>query len=106
VVRNGKGDKDRITVLPHRGREELREQIERVRRQHQRDLDAGFGTVYLPHALERKYPNENRKFGWQWIFPSHQLSKVKLFRERCYAIAATRLNACRRSATQKPIVAT
>ena len=75
VVRNGKGDKDRITVLPDRCRVALREQIERVRRQHQRDLDAGFGTVYLPHALERKYPNENRQFGWQWVFPSRQMSK-------------------------------
>ncbi len=74
VVRNGKGDKDRITVLPDRCRETLREQIERVRYQHQRDLDSGFGTVYLPFALERKYPHENRKFGWQWVFPSHRMS--------------------------------
>jgi len=74
VVRNGKGDKDRITVLPDRCCEEFREQIERVRRQHQHDLDSGFGAVYLPHALERKYPNENREFGWQWVFPSHQMS--------------------------------
>ena len=48
----------------------LREQIEAVRRLHQRDLDDGFGAVYLPHALERKYPNENREFGWQWVFPA------------------------------------
>lgn len=75
VVRSGKGDKDRITVLPQRVRDELHEQIERVRRLHERDLDDGFGAVYLPHALERKYPNENRKFGWQWVFPSQQMSK-------------------------------
>jgi integron integrase len=75
VVRNGKGDKDRITVLPDRCIEGLREQMERVRRQHRCDLDSGFGSVYLPHALERKYPNENRDFGWQWLFPSHQMSK-------------------------------
>jgi integron integrase len=75
VVRNGKGDQDRITVLPERCREALREQIEKVRRQHRRDLDAGFGAVYLPYALERKYPHENRKFGWQWVFPSRQMSK-------------------------------
>ena len=75
VVRNGKGDKDRITVLPERCREGLRAQIERARRQHQHDLEGGFGAVYLPHALERKYPNENREFGWQWIFPSRQMSK-------------------------------
>jgi integron integrase len=75
VVRNGKGDKDRITVLPDRCRQSLMEQIERVRRLHKKDLDAGFGAVYLPYALERKYRNENREFGWQWVFPSRQMSK-------------------------------
>jgi len=75
IVRNGKGDQDRITVLPDRCREALVEQIERVRRLHRSDLDAGFGAVYLPYALERKYPNENREFGWQWVFPSRQMSK-------------------------------
>ena len=50
-------------------------QIEAVRRLHERDLDEGFGEVYLPHALERKYPNENREFGWQWVFPSRHLAK-------------------------------
>ena len=75
VIRNGKGDKDRITVLPDRCREGLRDQVERVRRLHQRDLAAGFGAVYLPYALERKYPNENREFGWQWVFPAPQMSK-------------------------------
>jgi integron integrase len=70
VVRSGKGDQDRITVLPERCREALQEQIEAVRRLHQRDLNNGFGEVYLPHALERKYPNENREFGWQWVFPA------------------------------------
>jgi integron integrase len=75
VVRSGKGDQDRITVLPERCREALREQIEVVRRQHERDLDDGFGAVYLPHALERKYPNENREFGWQWVFPAKKLAK-------------------------------
>jgi integron integrase len=75
VVRSGKGDQDRITVLPERARQPLREQIEGVRRLHQRDLDDGFGAVYLPHALERKYPNENREFGWQWVFPAQQMSK-------------------------------
>lgn len=75
VVRSGKGDQDRITVLPERAREPLREQIERIRRLHQRDLADGFGAVYLPFALERKYPNENREFGWQWVFPSQRMAK-------------------------------
>ncbi|MEI6541741.1 MAG: integron integrase [Planctomycetota bacterium] len=74
VVRNGKGDKDRITVLPQCCRQQLNEQIERIRRLHKRDLESGFGKVYLPHALERKYPNESREFGWQWVFPSQRLS--------------------------------
>ena len=75
VIRSGKGDKDRITVLPDKCRQDLIEQVERVRRQHKRDLDSGFGEVYLPFALEKKYPNENREFGWQWVFPAHRLAK-------------------------------
>ena len=75
VVRSGKGEKDRITVLPDCCRQDLMEQVERVRRLHQRDLKDGLGVVYLPYALERKYPNENRDFGWQWIFPAAKLSK-------------------------------
>lgn len=74
VVRNGKGDKDRITVLPAAHGQELREQVERVRRLHRSDLDEGLGRVYLPNALERKYPDANREFGWQWLFPSRRLS--------------------------------
>ena len=75
VVRAGKGDKDRITVLPHSCRAGLMEQIEFVREQHARDLAVGLGTVWLPYALERKYPHANREFGWQWVFPSRQLSR-------------------------------
>ena len=74
IVRSGKGDQDRITVLPDRCRETLQKQIERVRRLHHRDLDEGFGAVYLPYALARKYPGANREFGWQWVFPSRQMS--------------------------------
>ena len=59
VVRTGKGEKDRITVLPERSRQALIEQIEAVRSLHQEDLAMGFGSVYLPFALERKYPNES-----------------------------------------------
>lgn len=58
VIRNGKGDKDRITVLPQCCRQQLIEQVERIRRLHKRDLESGFGKVYLPHALERKYPKD------------------------------------------------
>lgn len=71
----GKGEKDRLTVLPDRCREGLAEQIARVRRQHEQDLAMGEGEVYLPYALERKYPGANRQFCWQWIFPARQFSR-------------------------------
>lgn len=75
VVRTGKGGKDRITVLPDSCRNDLIDQVERVRRLHRRDLDDGFGAVYLPYALERKYPNAELDYEWQWLFPAHRLSK-------------------------------
>lgn len=65
----------RLTVLPQCCRQQLIEQVERIRRLHKRDLESGFGKVYLPYALERKYPNENRAFGWQWLFMAAKLSK-------------------------------
>ena len=70
LVRNGKGEKDRITVLPGNVTKRVIEQIERCRRRHQLDLEAAEGEVFLPDALARKYPNESRKFGWQWLFAS------------------------------------
>ena len=70
LVRNGKGGKDRRVPLPQRLYERLREQVDRVGLQHQADLLAGRGEVYLPHALSRKYPNAARELGWQYVFPS------------------------------------
>lgn len=74
VIRAGKGEKDRITVLPNNCKSGLLEQVESVRVMHQRDLESGFGTVWLPYALERKYPQASREFAWQWLFPSRKLS--------------------------------
>ena len=70
LVRDGKGEKDRVTVLPDRIRQDLVEQMEPCRKRHQRDLEMGNGEVFLPDALKQKYPNESKKFGWQWLFPS------------------------------------
>ncbi len=75
VVREGKGDKDRITVLPLAARDGLQAQIEVVRQLHERDLKAGHGQVWLPHALAKKYPNADREFGWNYLFPAHKLSR-------------------------------
>ncbi len=70
VVRAGKGDRDRRTMLPSAARGLLVPHLEGVRAQHERDLSRGAGWVELPFALERKYPNAGREWPWQWIFPA------------------------------------
>ena len=82
VVRNAKGDQDRITVLPDVCREPLKQQITRVFLQHDEDLEQGLGRVWLPHALERKYPNASAERGWQWVFPARQHSVDPVSGER------------------------
>lgn len=74
IVREGKGAKDRITMLPQAVAAPLRDHLAVVKRLHDEDLRAGFGEVHLPHALGKKYPNAGREWGWQYIFPSKQLS--------------------------------
>lgn len=74
-VRDGKGGKDRHVPLPQRLRVALAAQIERAHLIHQQDLAAGHGAVWLPHALARKYPSAPREPGWQYVFPSGQLSR-------------------------------
>ncbi|MEY4564595.1 MAG: hypothetical protein RLZZ618_3872 [Pseudomonadota bacterium] len=74
IVREGKGGKDRVTVLPENLMIPLRAQLERTRALHAQDLAAGFGDVYLPHALATKYPRSGRAWGWQWVFPSAKRS--------------------------------
>ena len=73
-VRSGKGDKDRSTVLPAAVKEQLREHLERVKALHEQDLAAGHGAVYLPDALDRKYPNAPKEWAWQYVFPSSAFS--------------------------------
>ncbi|MBM3835711.1 MAG: integron integrase [Verrucomicrobia bacterium] len=70
VVREGKGAKDRVTILPQSLKSELEEHLGRVKLLHARDLAAGFGEVYLPFALEKKYPGAGREWAWQYVFPA------------------------------------
>jgi len=79
TIRGGKGNKDRVTLLPATLREGLSRQLDFARRQHQVDLSCGAGWVELPAALERKYPNAGREWPWQWVFPA----------TRCYMAAET-----------------
>ncbi|MHB9021484.1 MAG: integron integrase [Halothiobacillus sp.] len=74
LVRDGKGFKDRVTMLPTSLITPLRTHLERVKALHEQDLAAGFGAVYLPYALDRKYPNAPREWAWQYVFPSGNLS--------------------------------
>ncbi len=70
LVRDGKGNKDRVTMLPVRLLGPLREQVEHARELHRGDLADGFGAVWLPFALDRKYPGAAREWGWQYVFPA------------------------------------
>ncbi|MDP1546196.1 MAG: integron integrase [Anaerolineales bacterium] len=74
IVRDGKGENDRITTFPDVLFEPLRLHLQQIRAQHQNDLSKGFGTVYMPYALERKYPQANREFAWQYVFPAPDFS--------------------------------
>jgi integron integrase len=74
VVRDGKGNKDRITMLPQAAVGPLREHLQTVRTIHRQDLANGLGRVWLPQALERKYPNAAREWGWQYVFPAADVS--------------------------------
>jgi integron integrase len=105
TVHDGKGRKDRATVLPARLCEPLRTHLERVQRQHLADVEGNAGYVALPDALERKYPNANREWPWQWVFPArrvhvdeatgerrrHHLHESMLQREFAAAVRAARL---------------
>lgn len=74
LVRNAKGEKDRVTMLPEKIIEPLKKHLEKVKRLHEKDLKEGFGTVFLPYALERKYKNANKELKWQYVFPARQIS--------------------------------
>jgi integron integrase len=74
TVRSGKGGKDRVTLLPASVVVDLNLQLLKVKELHDYDLQSGHGAVYLPFALEKKYPNANREWGWQYIFPAHNRS--------------------------------
>lgn len=74
TVRDGKGERDRVTMLPRALKHRLKLQVDAVQRVHKEDLERGHGEVYLPYALERKYPNAAKEFVWQYVFPAEKLS--------------------------------
>ena len=75
VVRRGKGQKDRVTMLPVAAQERLAAHLSTVRRQHERDLARGEGRVVLPFALDRMYPGASTEWGWQFVFPASRICR-------------------------------
>jgi integron integrase len=108
TVRDGKGGKDRLTVLPHSLTEPLRRQLDRARALHGLDVREGFGRVHLPYALDRKYPSADREWCWQYVFPArHRSVDPRTGREQRHHIAETVLQkavkaAVRASGVAKP----
>lgn len=106
LVRDGKGQKDRTTMLPESLADKLQDHLKKVRTIHQKDLDEGWGKVQLPNALDRKFPNAASQWGWQWVFPqsgrwrNHQTGE----QGRHYLDASLLQKAIRRAATQAGIV--
>ncbi|CAN5168785.1 integron integrase [soil metagenome] len=77
TVRDGKGEKDRVTMLPISLAAPLQFNIERIKILHNQDLAKGFGEVWLPYALARKYPDADKRFAWQYVFPSTKISPTR-----------------------------
>ena len=75
IVRQGKGRRDRVALLPERVRDRLVVHLDGVRRQHDADVKAGFGRVPLPEALDRKYPDAGESWVWQFVFPAARLCR-------------------------------
>jgi len=106
VVREGKGDKDRITVLPASLVQPLEKQLERAKALHEMDVSEGFGRVHLPYALARKYPNADWEWGWQYVFPARQRSlDPRMGREQRHHVAETALQKAVRSAVRSAGIA-
>lgn len=102
TIRDGKGQKDRVTILPPVLEEALRRHLARVKLLHEEDLAEGFGTVHLPFALERKYPNAHREWAWQYLFPSAKRSKdPRTAKEQRHHAAETVLQRAVKEAVRK-----
>ena len=73
-IRDAKGEKDRIVPLPQKLKPPLKSQMEKVKRLHEQDVKDGYDSVYMPYALEKKYPHAGKEPAWKYVFPAHQIS--------------------------------
>jgi integrase len=74
MIRDSKGEKDRTTMLPQKIVQPLKEHLDKVKILHEKNLKNDFGSLYLPYAIERKYPNPKYEWGWQYVFPATIIS--------------------------------
>jgi site-specific recombinase XerD len=74
IIRSVKGEKDRTTIMPDKIKESLKLHLQRIKKMHDQDLAKGYGGTTPPDALEKKYPNAGKEWGWFWVFPSKSLS--------------------------------
>jgi integron integrase len=106
TIRDGKGEKDRVTMLPKSLAEQLRHHLEKVRLLHKDDLNAGYGAVYLPYALELKYPNAAKDWAWQYVFPAAQRSRdPRSGKERRHHLSDSSVQSAIKNAMRKAQIA-
>jgi site-specific recombinase XerD len=102
LVRDGKGAKDRITMLPESLKIPLQEHLKKVKTIHERDLAEGWGRVLMPEALDRKYPNAPKEWRWQWVFPQENRWKnTKIGEEGRHHVHETILQRAVKEAVRK-----
>lgn len=102
TVRSGKGNKDRVTTFSTKLMPQIESHLQRVQLIHTKDLLDGYGSVYLPNALDKKYPNAAKSWGWQYVFPSRNLSTdPRSDQIRRHHIDSSVINKAIKSAVQK-----
>jgi len=106
IVRDGKGQKDRVAVLPSELVPELKRHLETTRALHDKDLAEGVGTVHLPFALSRKYPNANKEWGWKYVFPAgtHSVDPRSGIRQRHNVFESVLQKALKQATRQSGVV--
>jgi integron integrase len=106
TVRDGKGEKDRITTLPGKLQQPLMRHLQKVKILHEQDLRAGYGEVFLPYALARKYPDAPKQWGWQYVFPStHRSIDPRTAVERRHHVADSTVQEAMKKAMRKARIA-
>jgi len=105
TIRDGKGEKDRITMLAAKLKQPLMRHLQKVKMLHEEDLAAGYGEVFLPYALARKYPNAPKQWGWQYVFPAAKRSiDPRSGIERRHHLSDRAVQAAVRAAVRKTLI--